>query len=93
MEKTAWYGYLLFTTQKHFPFFTVRDFTYFELFELPGVTDAAGDNGGVCRRFHAGRGRRRGPGPQLRVKRMGFEMAADGTDSGQFSKKHRGLGC
>lgn len=34
-----------------------------------------------------------GPGPQLRVKRMGFEMAADGTDSGQFSKQHRGLGC
>lgn len=34
-----------------------------------------------------------GPSPQLRVKRMGFEMAADGTDSGQFSKKHRGLGC
>lgn len=34
-----------------------------------------------------------GSGPQLRVKRMGFEMAADGTDSGQFSKKHRELGC
>lgn len=86
MEKIALYGYLLFTTQSILPCFTGRDVTYLHpLYCVLSQTQPVIMGVSVCRRSHAG--------PQLRVKRMGFEMAADGTDSGQFSKKHRELGC
>lgn len=98
MEKIALYGYLLFTTQSILPCFTGRDFTYLHpLYCVLSQTQPEITVVSVCRPSHAGRRRSHpvavGPGPQLRVKRMDFEMAANGTDSGQFSKKHRVLGC